>query len=418
MPFVERLTAWVAAVIKKVRVEKLKPGIFVHDFNCGWLHHPFLKNRIKLATETEIEKVVNYGIREVYIDTDQGLDVDGAPSQHDIDRTIDGELRALGSARHKGSDDVPLALKANNVKTLIAEAKLATQRLMDGVRLGKQIDMGQVETLIDRMTESVLDDGDALVSLLRIKSKDEYTYLHSLAVSALCISFAQSMNFDGAKIKGLGIGGLLHDIGKVKIPKGILNKPGPLTQGEFEIMKQHVHYGNEVLQQTTRLDECSICVTAHHHERLDGTGYPQGLRGDQISLFGQISAIVDIYDALTSERCYKAPMAPTAALRKVFEWSGAYLNRALVEKFVTHIGIYPVGSVVRLRSGAIGVVVRHGEKDLLHPVVRIVFDWRQQRAQEAPQVDLSQTVPGSDANEIVGCESSERLKIDPLQYLY
>lgn len=405
-------------MIKKIKVEKLKPGIFVHDFNCGWLHHPFLKNRIKLATDQEIEKVISYGIREVYIDTEQGVDVDDAPSQQEIDRTIDGELQALCSANRKERDELPLASRIENVRSLLAEAKRATQRLMDGVRLGRQIDMGTVENLVERMTESVLVDGDALVSLLRIKSKDEYTYLHSLAVSALCISFAQSMEFDAAKIKGIGIGGLLHDIGKVRIPKGILNKPGALTEGEFEIMKQHVNYGNELLQQTTRLDECSICVTAHHHERLDGTGYPQGLRGDQISQFGQVSAIVDIYDALTSERCYKAAMAPTEALRKVFEWSEAYLNRSLVEKFINHIGIYPVGSIVRLRSGAIGVVVRHGEKDLLHPVVRIVFDWRHQRSSTTPEVDLAQGAPGSDANDIISCESGERLKIDPMRFLF
>lgn len=405
-------------MIKKIKVEKLKPGIFVHDFNCGWLHHPFLKNRVKLATDQEIEKVISYGIREVYIDTEQGVDVDDAPSQQEIDRTIDGELQALCSANRKEKDELPVASRIDKVKSLLAEAKRATQQLMDGVRLGKQIDMGTVENLVERMTESVLVDGDALVSLLRIKSKDEYTYLHSLAVSALCISFAQSMEFDTAKIKGIGIGGLLHDIGKVRIPKGILNKPGTLTEGEFEIMKQHVNYGNELLQQTTSLDECSICVTAHHHERLDGTGYPQGLRGDQISLFGQVSAIVDIYDALTSERCYKAAMAPTEALRKVFEWSEAYLNRSLVEKFINHIGIYPVGSIVRLRSGAIGVVVRHGKKDLLHPVVRIVFDWRHQRSSTTPEVDLGQVAPGSDANDIVSCESAERLKIDPLQFLF
>jgi len=405
-------------VIKKIKVEKLRPGIFVHDFNCGWLHHPFLKNRVKLTSDKEIEKVAKCGIREVYIDTDHGLDVDDAPSQDEIDQTIDGEFQALRTVSHGTQDELPLATRMESAKALLAEAKLTTQRLMDAVRLGTQIDMGTVENLVERMTESVLLDRDALVSLLRIKSKDEYTYLHSLAVSALCISFARAMDFDAAKIRGIGIGGLLHDIGKVKIPKGILNKPGPLTQGEFEIMKQHVDHGNELLQQTTRLNECSICVTAHHHERLDGTGYPKGLRGDEISLFGQISAIVDIYDALTSERCYKAAMAPTEALRKVLEWSGAYLNRSLVEKFITHIGIYPIGSVVRLRSGAIGVVVRHGEKDLLHPVVRIVFDWRRQRSQEAPELDLAQPACGGDGNEIVSCESAAKLKIDPVKYLF
>jgi HD-GYP domain-containing protein (c-di-GMP phosphodiesterase class II) len=206
----------------------------------------------------------------------------------------------------------------------------------------------------------------------------------------------------------------LHDIGKVKIPDAILNKPGPLTDAEFEIMKEHVNHGNELLQQTTNLDESAVCVTAHHHERLDGTGYPQGLRGDQISLFGQMSAIVDIYDALTSERCYKEPVAPTDALRKIYEWSNSYLNRHLAEKFISHIGIYPVGSIVRLVSGAIAVVIGHGEKDLLQPVVRIVYDWRHHRTAGADHVDLGRHA----TDQIARCEPSGRFNIDPADYLF
>ena len=405
-------------MIKKITVDKLKPGIFVHDFNCGWLHHPFLKNRLRLSSDKEIEKVISYGIREVYIDTDSGLDVDDAPTQHEIDQAIDCDLETLSETSEKTRSGVPLEAEIDNARALIAEAKQATHRLMDDVRLGKQIDLPQVEILVEKMTESVFNNSDALVSLLRIKSKDEYTYLHSLAVSALCISFAQYLDFDYGKIKAIGIGGLLHDIGKVKIPDQILHKPGPLTEAEFEVMKQHVDHGNAVLEQTTHLDASSICVTAHHHERLDGTGYPQGLRGDQISLFGQVSAIVDIYDALTSERCYKGSMTPTEALRKIFEWSDSYLNRHLVEKFVTHIGIYPVGSVVRLRSGAVAVVVRHGQKDLLHPVVRILFDCRHRRLSPTAEIDLGQPEPGSDGNEILACMSAEKLRINPVEYAF
>ena len=404
-------------MIKKVTVDKLKPGFFVHDFNCGWLHHPFLKNQIALHSDKEIERVVRYGIREVYIDTAKGLDIDDAPTRHEIDSAIHGEIAGLAPAAPRRRSETPLAQQVSRAKKLIADAKRATQRLMDDVKLGKQIDMGQVETVVERMTESVLGDGDALVSLLRIKSKDEYTYLHSLAVSALCISFGQSMGFDPVKLKGIGIGGLLHDIGKVRIPDEILNKPGPLTDTEFEIMKEHVEHGNELLQQTTHLDESAICVTAHHHERLDGTGYPQGLRGDEISLFGQMSAIVDVYDALTSERCYKDAVPPTEALRKIFEWSQSYLNRYLVEKFISHIGIYPVGSVVRLLSGAMGVVIRHGENDLLHPVVRIVYDWRHRRVNKATEVDLGSGTTGS-SDAVIRCESASRLKLDPTRYIF
>jgi putative nucleotidyltransferase with HDIG domain len=402
-------------MIKKIKVEQLKPGVFVHDFNSGWLHHPFLKNQVKIGTDEEVKKILKHQIHEVYIDTEKGMDIDDAPTQQEVTEEIQTEIDKLAAPAH-GRRGAPLKLEIVKAKRFITEAEKTTRRLMDDVKLGKQIDMQQVESLVDRMTQSVLNSKDALISLARIKNKDEYTYMHSLAVSALCISFAEHLGFDAKKVRQIGIGGLLHDIGKVKVPTEILNKPGPLTEKEFEFMKQHVAHGNCILQQT-RIDEGSVCVTAHHHERLDGTGYPDGLKGDQISLFGQMAAVVDIYDALTSERCYKKSMPPTQALRKLFEWSDSYLNRELVEKFIAHVGIYPIGTLVRLRSGFIAVVISHGEKGLLYPVVRAVYDTRNETRVEPFNIDLSKKATTGNSDEIVGCESPERWNLHPETYL-
>ena len=403
-------------MIKKINVERLKAGIFVHDFNSGWLHHPFLRNKIKIETDEDIEKILKFQIREVYIDTEKGLDIVDAPTQQEVAAEIQTEIDKVPAPVKKESR-VSLQEEIARARRLITEAKKTTRRLMDDVKLGKQIDVQQVENIVDKLTESVLNNKDALISLVRIKQKDEYTYMHSLAVSALCISFAQHLGLDAAKAKQIGIGGLLHDFGKVKIPLEILTKPGPLTEMEFEIMKKHVEHGECILRQTTQIDESSIHVTAHHHERLDGTGYPEGLRGDQISVFGQIAAIVDIYDALTAERCYKNSMPPTEALKKLFEWSDGYLNRELFEQFIAHVGIYPIGTLVRLRSGLVGVVVDHGEKGLLYPVVRVVFD-RQRRSFVSPfAVDLSKKARSGESDEVVGCESPARFGINPYSYL-
>ena len=402
-------------MIKKVKVEQLKPGVFVHDFNSGWLHHPFLKNRAKIKTDNEIQKIIKYRIHEVYIDTEKGLDIDDAPTQQQVIEEIQTEIDKL-SATAQGNSRLPFKQEIVEAKRFLNEAKNITRHLMDDVRLGKQIDLQQVENLVERMTQSILNSKDALISLARIKNKDEYTYLHSLAVSALCISFADHLGLDSKKIKQIGIGGLLHDIGKVKVPIGILNKPGALTEKEFEIMKEHVNHGNCILQQTN-IDESAVSVTAHHHERLDGTGYPDGLKGDQISFFGQMAAVVDIYDALTSERCYKGSMPPTQALRKLFEWSHSYLNKELVEKFIAHVGIYPIGTLVRLRSGFLGVVIRHGEKGLLYPVVRAVYNTRKEVQIVPFNIDLSKKASAGDSDEIIGCESPERWNIRPYIYL-
>jgi putative nucleotidyltransferase with HDIG domain len=259
----------------------------------------------------------------------------------------------------------------------------------------------------------VLRNEHALISLARIKRKDEYTYLHSLAVSALCISFGVHLGLTPEEIKALSIGGLLHDIGKVKMPLEVLNKPGPLTEREFEIMKTHVAHGACILQETSGIDESSMCVTRHHHERLDGTGYPCGLKGEQIDKLGRIGAIVDIYDAMTSERCYKGAIQPPAVIRKLYEWSHGYLDRGLVEQFIIHMGIYPVGALVRLRSGIIGVVVEQNEESLLAPIVRAVFDSKRSRPVTPFEIDLSRRPAGMRLDEIVGFEEPAEWNLNP-----
>lgn len=404
-------------MIKKIKVEQLKPGVFVHDFNCGWLHHPFLSDRTKLKNDRDIEKLVKYGIRELYIDTDKGLDIDDAPTKQEAAQEIQAELEQLSATPAGANERSLLEHETVRAEPLIREAKQVTQRLMHDVRLGKQMELGQVETTVEKMTESVLRNKDALVSLLRIKSADEYTYLHSMSVSALCISFAHGLSLDAAQVKQIGIGGLLHDIGKMKVPLEILNKPGALSEKEFAIMKNHVKEGEALLQQYPQLDQSCTCVTSHHHERLDGTGYPLGLKGEQISLFGQMAAIVDIYDALSSERCYKKALSPTESLRKVFEWSHSYLNRELVEKFVVHLGIYPIASLVRLESEVVGVVVAHGEKTLLHPVVRAIYDLKNAKWVKPFDIDLGEQFRLGNPHEIVAFESLEKWHIRPEEYL-
>ena len=403
-------------MIKKIRIDQVVAGVYVHDFNCGWLHHPFLVNRIKLNTDKDVEKILKYGIRELYIDTEKGLDIDAAPTKQEADSEIQMELDQLSMPTENSEQRSRLSEEIARAKKLIKEAKRTTQRLMGDVKLGKQIEMHQVEKIVEQMTESVLNNKDALISLLRIKTADEYTYMHSLAVSALCISFARELDFDADQIRQIGVGGLLHDIGKMKVPGEILNKPGPLTEKEFETMKSHVKEGDRILNESTNLDAACICVTAHHHERLDGTGYPEGLKGDQISRFGQVAAIVDIYDALSSERCYKVAMSPHVALRKLLEWSQSYLNRDLVEKFIAHVGIYPIGTLVRLKSGYIGVVIDQGEKGLLTPVVRAVCDAVQRRPIKPFVIDLAVQRQAENAHGIVGCEAPEKWHVKPEQY--
>ena len=222
------------------------------------------------------------------------------------------------------------------------------------------------------------------------------------------------MGIDRETIELVGIGGLLHDIGKMKVPDRILNKPGKLTDKEFEIMKKHVGYSSFLLENTPGLTPTSISIATEHHERFDGSGYPLGIKGDEISQFGQMAAIVDVYDALTSDRIYHAGMEPTEVLKKMLEWSEHHFNTTLVHNFIRTIGIYPVGTLVRLESGYFAVVIEQNHADLLHPKVRMIFNAKAQCYISPRDVDLAK--PGS-ADRIVTFEVPSRWGIDTSYHL-
>jgi len=256
-------------MIKKIKVDQLKPGIFIHDINCDWLNHPFISNKIKIKNEHDIDKIVTHGINEVYIDTDKGLDVVDAPTKKDVDREIQGELDKLTETKLKTVSPTLLKEELVRAREIIKESKKAIHNIMEDVKLGKQIEIKQVENIVEKIADSIFQNKDALISLGRIKQKDEYTYMHSLSVCALLISFAEQLDFDYKTIKAIGVGGLLHDIGKVKVPIEILNKKGALSEEEFNSIKEHVKHGCNILEQCTTIDDISIYVTAHHHERYN-----------------------------------------------------------------------------------------------------------------------------------------------------
>jgi putative nucleotidyltransferase with HDIG domain len=288
---------------------------------------------------------------------------------------------------------------------------------MEDIKLGKQLEMEKVDHVVGKMVDSIFRNEDALISLGRIKTVSEYTYFHSVSVGTLMITFAKHLGFDYELVKEIGMGGLLHDIGKVNVPVEILTKPGRLFEDELIKIKEHVEHGRVILEQIPEIDETSIYIAVHHHERLDGTGYPNSLKGDQISIFGQMAAIVDIYDAITSDRCYRKGILPTIALRKLLEWSEFHFNKELVQQFVRCMGIYPVGTLVRLSNALLGVVLNHDEKNLLYPLIRVVYSTKEERYIKPFDIDLSKQLRKGGTYKIISCESPDKWKIKPEMYL-
>lgn len=403
-------------MIKKIKVSDLKSEMYIHDLNCGWMDHNFLHNQFLIKDEQDVEKIIDSGIRYVYIDTSKGLDISDASTAEEVHEQLENKIQQIGRDTLKASEkQTALQEELIQARRIFSEANCIVNTVLLDCRMGKQVEIEKLKPIVSKITSSIFRNPDAIVSLLRIKQADTYTFQHSVAVSTLLISFCRSMEMKRDVIELVGIGGLLHDIGKMRIPDRILNKPGKLSDDEFELMKKHVSFGCLLLENIQHLSPISVSVAAEHHERFDGTGYPLKLKGDEISLYGQMAAIVDVYDALTSNRIYHTGLEPTEVLKKILEWSEHHFNSILVQNFIRTIGIYPVGTLVRLYSGHLAVVIEQNHDDLLHPKVKVIFNSKTHSYIQPRIVDLANS---KSENNIVTFEHSSHWRIDPHHFLF
>lgn len=399
---------------RKIAVADLRVGMYVQDLNCGWMDHPFLRKEIALTREDQIARIRDAGIREVYIDPARGLDGPGLDAV-EADVAIEREMIAFAEAERPQPRQTSFREEAETAKKIQGEANRLIRDLMQDVRLGRQIDSERIEPVVENITQSILRNGGALLSLCRIKNKDDYTFQHSVSVCGLQTAFCRALQMGHGDIHEAGIGGLLHDIGKTRVPDEILNKPGRLTDDEFTQMKCHVVESRRILEQTPGISAIAVQVAAQHHERHDGSGYPLGLKGEEISQMGQMAAIVDVYDAITSDRCYHKGLEPNEAMRKIFEWGKFHFNPVLVHAFTRCIGIYPTGSLVRLDSDRLAVVIGQCEGNLLQPLVRVIHCARRNRPLSPVELDLSR--PGAGGDRIMRYEKPETWGIDIASHL-
>ncbi|MEA1937924.1 MAG: HD-GYP domain-containing protein [Pseudomonadota bacterium] len=361
-------------------VEHLDIGMYIHDINCGWLDHPFISRNFMINDSDQIDKIKKVGLREVYIDTDRSkktAPVESRPVAEVNSEIEDGFLKLAKTDLSDIQSESPIANFQDELgpaKRIIAESNAIVRNIMADVRLGRQIQVERIDPLVEKISSSIFRNPDALSVLTRIKNKDDYTFLHSVSVCALLISFARYRDLDADKIRAIGQGGLVHDIGKMRVPDHILNKPGPLTDAEFDTIKRHPELGAEILQKTPDIDRIAVDITLYHHERYDGSGYPHKRAGLDIPEVARMAAIVDVYDAMTSNRCYKRKMEPTTALRKIFDWSRNHFDEHLTHLFIRTVGIYPTGTLVRLESGHLAIVTDQDRQDLLSPTVQTIYD--------------------------------------------
>ncbi len=401
-------------MIKKIDIAQLIPGMYIHDLNCGWMDHPFAANRFTVKDETVAQELHTIGVKELYIDTSKGLDIVEGKTEEEVSEEIQEQILHIAEEKPAQPVAVSLAEEAHRARKLHGEANRIVKDMITDIRLGQQIEMEKIEPLVENMVDSIFRHQDALIPLARLKNHDEYTFQHSVSVCALMVAFARGLKLSRDIIKEIAIGALLHDVGKAKVPDSILNKPAKLTDAEFTKMKSHVVQSIIILQNTPGISQIALDVAGQHHERFDGTGYPNKLKGDEISLYGQMGAIVDVYDAITSERVYHKGMPPTEALRKLLEWSKFHFNPEMVQTFIRTLGIYPSGSLVRLGNNRLGIVLEQNAEKMLQPKVKVFYHAEKLYYLPPEEIDLAR--PGCQ-EKIISHESFEKWGIDPAKWL-
>ncbi len=394
-------------MLKKIPTAQVRTGMFIHALDGPWLAHPFWKTKFVLQEPADLAALQGSKVPAVWIDVSKGHDVQAeaeavAPPEPAAAIAPDAAAAAVlapsREAATLSTGRVSSAAEMTRAAALVNRSRQQVMTLFGEARLGKAVDAEQCLPLVEDVASSVARNPSALISLARLKTKDDYTYMHSVAVCALMVALARQLGMDEAKTREAGLAGLLHDVGKMMMPLGVLNKPGQLTDDEFTLMRSHPVRGHEALKKGGAVPESALDVCLHHHEKMDGTGYPHKLAGEQISLLARMGAVCDVYDAITSTRPYKAAWDPAGSVQRMAQWPG-HFDPAVFQAFVRCVGIYPLGTLVKLHSGRLAVVVDQHPTNLVAPTVKVFFSTKSQLPIPVELLDLSR---GSDR--IVGRE--------------
>jgi putative nucleotidyltransferase with HDIG domain len=383
-------------MLKRIPIDQLRLGMHVHSLGGAWLNHPFWKTRFDLRESEDLQRLRESGVSDCLIDTDKGLDVrDGGvglprPVPEPPIIAVVPPAPSPSLAPLVASERNSFESELNQAAKLVGRSRGAVMAMFNEARMGHALQTEACMPLVNDIAESVARNPDAFVSLARLKTHDDYTYMHSVAVCALMVALARRLHLEDAQCREAGLAGLLHDLGKAMMPLEVLNKPSKLNEREFLTMKSHPERGHELLRKGDAVGEMVLDVCLHHHERPDGKGYPHGLSGDALSLHARMGAVCDVYDAITSNRPYKGAWDPADSIARMADWRRqGQFDPAVFAAFVQSLGIYPTGSLVRMRSSRLAVVIEQHPTALTSPKVRVFFSTRSEMPIPVEDLDLS-----------------------------
>lgn len=404
-------------MLKKISVDQLTVGMHLKEFCGSWMEHPFWRNGFVITDPKDIQTILASSIKEVWIDSSKGVDVAAGSivvTEVESEAQIEVEMRQAADGQREIAP-VSMAVEMEKAQKICAQSKRAVMYMFQEARMGNAVDASGAKQMVAEISDSVSRNPGALISLARLKTADDYTYMHSVAVCAMMVALARQMGLDEEQTRLAGLAGLMHDLGKAAMPMEVLNKPGKLTDAEFSIIKTHPVEGYKLLKSGKDVDAVVLDVCLHHHEKTDGSGYPKGLKADEISIFAKMGAVCDVYDAITSNRPYKGGWDPAESLRKMAEWANGHFDGKVFQAFVKTLGIYPIGSLVKLSSGRLAVVVDQTSNSLTTPCVKVFFSTKSNLRIVPEVIDLSKQ---GGTEKIISREDPAKWKFSDLNELW
>lgn len=382
----------------KVRIADLEPGMYVCRLDRPWVETPFLLQGFHIKSKDEIEQLLDY-CEYVFIDIELSKvneKVLPFPATNNSGSKINANIYSGEKEKLQLTNIKPINYKDKTSR----EEELATaadshillshaiEIFMLDIANNKKLELPALKNAISPMVNSIIRNPDAFAWLTRIKNKDNYTYNHAVSASVWAVAFGRHLGLPKKDLQSLAIGAMLFDVGKVKLPEKLINNKKRFNQYEFKLVKKHVDYSLDIIKEIKGINDDIISMVQTHHERYNGSGYPQGMAGNHIPLFGKIAGIVDCYDAIISERPFASAISPHDAVKKLYEWRNLDFQAELVEQFIQVVGIYPVGTIIELSDGRVGVIISQNRVWRLRPQVMMLLDENKEPLKDFETINL------------------------------